>query len=182
MPEIETLRLQLRHCTFADEDELARIRGDAEVMRFIGDRKPQSREQVKELLYEITNHWQKHGFGRWAVVDKADNQFIGLCGLNYLDNTEEIEIGYLLAKPAWGKGIATEAAKACLRYGFEELQLEQIVAVAFPENIASRKVMEKLGMKYLKLKRLYEGIVAYYEIWRRDFRADDSPYRLQSDG
>jgi RimJ/RimL family protein N-acetyltransferase len=179
MPEIETLRLQLRHCTFADADDLARIRGDAEVMRFIGDRKPQSKEKVGELLREIIVHWQKHNFGRWAVINKADNQFIGICGFNYLNHTEEIEIGYLLAKSAWGKGLATEAAKACLRYGFEELQLEQIVAVAFPENIASRKVMEKLNMRYIKLEHLNEGLVAYYEIWRKEFKPDDSLYILK---
>ncbi len=181
MPEIETVRLRLRHCTFADLDDLLQIRGDAEVMRFIGDRKPQSKERVQELLQEIINHWQKHGFGRWAVIDKANDKFIGLCGLNYLEYIDEIEIGYLLAKPAWGKGFATESAKASLRYAFEELQLEQIVAVAFPENTASRKVMEKLGMKYVKHTQLFEGEVAYYEMWRKDFRPDDSPYWLNRD-
>lgn len=182
MPEIETLRLRLRHCTFADLDALWRIRSNAEVMRLIGDRKPQSRAQVRELLYEIINHWRQYGFGRWAVIDKTDNRLIGLCGLNYLDHTEEIEIGYLLARAAWGKGFATESAKATLRYGFEELQLEQIVAVAFPENIASRKVMEKLGMTYVKRLQLDEGEVACYEMWRRDFRPDDSYYQVKRNG
>lgn len=181
MPEIETLRLRLRHCTPADLEDLAQIRGDAEVMRFIGDRKPQTKDKVRELLDEIYQHWQKHGFGRWAVIDKSADQFIGLCGLNYLENTDETEIGYLLARSAWGKGYATESAKACLRYGFEELKLDQIVAVAFPENLVSRRVMEKLGMRYVKLTRYFEGEVAYYELRRKEFRPDNSPYILKRD-
>jgi ribosomal-protein-alanine N-acetyltransferase len=91
--------------------------------------------------------WKQHGFGRWALIHKPDKKLIGWCGLAPLDKTDEIEIGYGIAKEYWGRGLTTEAAAATIRYGFEELKLNQIVAVAMPENIASRRIMEKIGMR-----------------------------------
>src|SRR4051812_3515615 len=110
MPELETARLRLRHCTPDDLNDVLRIRSDAEVMRYIGNGKPQTTAQVKELLDDILAHWQKYGFGRWAVITKKQPQLIGLCGLSFLENTPEVELGYLLAKAYWGQGLASEIA------------------------------------------------------------------------
>lgn len=174
MPEIETARLRLRLCSKGDLDNLFKIRADRAVMRYIGDGMPQTHNQVKELLIEIEKHWIAYGFGRWAITLKPSDEIIGLCGLNFLEKSDEIEIGYLLSKPFWGKGIATEASRACLRYGFENINLERIVAVAYPENSASRKVLEKIGLKYVKTARFYDGILAYYEMLRKDYHSDHS--------
>lgn len=115
----------------------------------------------------------------WAVVHKIDNKTIGRCGLCFLDNTLEIELGYLLNPTYWSRGLATEAAKASLRYGFEELKFKEIVAVVQPENIASQRVMEKLGMKYEKDANYYQTNVVYYTIFRKEYYPDSSLYLLE---
>ncbi len=89
-----------------------------------------------------------------------------------LDDTPELV--YLLAKPYWGMGLATEAAKACLKYGFEELQLEQIIAVTRHENVASRRVLERIGMKHEKDVRLYDIDCVYYSISRKSYQPGNS--------
>lgn len=115
----------------------------------------------------------------WAVVDKIKNKIIGRCGLCFLDNTPEVELGYLLDRAYWDQGLATEASKASLRFGFAELKLEKIVAIAHPENIASRWVMEKVGMKYEKEAHYYHTNVVYYSISNKEYQADSSLYVLQ---
>lgn len=175
---IETARLRLRMFTLRDTDDYFLLRSDSEVMRYIGTGATSTRQQTTTKLSWVLMQWEKHGFGIWAVVDKKNEKLIGWSGLSSLDDTPEIEVGYGLARACWGTGMATEAARASLRYGFEELQLDRIVAVAVPENAASRRVMEKAGMCYVKPSHYYGVDVAYYEITREDFRSDNSPYIL----
>ena len=111
-----------------------------------------------------------HGFGRWALIDKATSALAGWCGLSYLEHTTEVEIGYGLAKDYWGTGLATQAAAATMNYGFEQLHLPRIVAVAYPENAASRRVLEKLGMKYVKNGQFFGVEMVYYEIRQEEYR------------
>ena len=172
---IETERLLLRRFTSEDADKLVALRADPEVMRYIGS---QSREKVLQRLGYYLSLYESHGFGMWAVVHKQIGALIGWCGLMYLDGTEEVEVGYGVAKQYWGQGLMTEAARASLRYGFERARLERIVAVAMPENAASRRIMEKLGMRYEKNARFYNHDLVYYAISRDGFRTDDSYYRL----
>jgi ribosomal-protein-alanine N-acetyltransferase len=171
MQSVETERLLLRPFERDDLDEFASINADADVMRYIGDGKPQTRAQTEMRLNAILDHWAQHGFGLWAVVDKASNALIGFCGLQYLDNTAEIEVGYRLARQFWGLGYATEAAAATLRYAFEVLGLDRIVAVVQPENFASQSVIEKIGLRYVKEARFYNSDVEYYAITRSEFEA-----------
>jgi RimJ/RimL family protein N-acetyltransferase len=173
---IETARLYLRPFTSDDLDMFAAIRSDPEVMRFIGNGKPQSRDQTSARLKAIIEHRNRHGFGLWAATDKLSRDLIGFCGLQHLDNTEEIEVGYCLAAHCWGRGLASEAARASLRYGFEELSSERIVAVVQPENLASCRVLEKVGLKYVRNARFYDTEVKYYDIARDEHRPDDSTY------
>lgn len=171
MQMIETERLLCRPLTSDDLDQFASINADADVMRYIGDGKPQTRAQTEMRLNAILDHWNQHGFGLWALVDKASNALIGFCGLQYLDNTAEIEVGYRLAKQYWGMGFATEAAAATLRYAFEVLGLDRIVAVVQPQNFASQSVIEKIGLRYVKDARFYNSDVEYYAITRSEFEA-----------
>lgn len=166
---IETQRLILRPFASHDLDAFASMNADADVVRYIGDGKPQTRAQTQTRLNAILDHWEQHGFGLCAVVDKATRDFAGFCGLQYLDNTSEIEVGYRLAKRFWGMGLASEAARASLRYGFEELGLDRIVAVVHPENVASQSVLEKVGLRYVKDARFYNSDVEYYAITREEF-------------
>jgi RimJ/RimL family protein N-acetyltransferase len=167
-PPLETERLRL--CPFmpADADDLFRVYSDPLVMRYIS-RGVRSREETITALADQIEHWRQHGFGMWALREKRSDDFIGRCGLRVLDRTQEVEVGYTLARSAWGKGYATEAARQALSFGFEEAGLERIVAVAQPENVASRHVMEKLGMRFEKDAYFYDSIVVYYAIDRETF-------------
>jgi len=175
---IETARLHIRRFTLADIDTLAALRADKEVMRYIHT-VPQTRDVVQKRIETFGIQYVERGFAQWAVEDKASNALIGWCGFSYLDDTPpDIEIGYGLGKLHWGKGFASEAARACLRYGFENLNFERVAAVAMPENSASRHVMEKCGLKYLRDSFHWGVDVAYYEIRREDFKPAAEPYKL----
>jgi RimJ/RimL family protein N-acetyltransferase len=174
MRTIETVRVYLRPFSSNDLDAFASMNTDAEVMRYIGDGKPQTRAQSQMRLNAILDHWDQHGFGLCAVVDRATREFADFCGLLYLDNTSEIEFGYRLAKRFWGIGLATEAARAGLKHGSEELGLDRVVAVVHPENVASQWVIQKIGLRYVKDARFYNGDVEYYAITRQEFEQDDS--------
>ncbi len=147
MQEIETPRLYLRQFTPDDFDDLYRIYSDSEVMKYVSEG-VRNREETAADLFGIIADWEKHAFGLWTVINKQNNQLIGDGGLRFLGKTPEVEVGYVLAKAYWGKGLASEVAAASLKYGFEVLKLDKIVAVADAENITSRRVMEKVGMKY----------------------------------
>jgi RimJ/RimL family protein N-acetyltransferase len=176
MASVETARLLLRMFRPDDLDSLAALVADRDVMRYVGHGEPASREEADAALKSIILHWETHGFGRWAVIDKATQSFIGFGGLRSLLGTPEVV--YHLAKSRWGSGLATELARASLRYGFEEHRFDQIVAIAKPENAASIHVMEKLGMRFDKLTSYYDITVVQYEIKQAEFAADDSPYLL----
>jgi ribosomal-protein-alanine N-acetyltransferase len=103
----------------------------------------------------MVNHWSQHGFGMWALLRKADGAFVGRCGLRYLEESPEVELGYTLAKPFWGQGFATEASRAVVCYAFEVLRLGRLVAIADPANAASVNVMKKVGM-------VFEGMGEFY--------------------
>jgi RimJ/RimL family protein N-acetyltransferase len=178
VPEIETARLWLRAFTPGDLDELQLVFGDTEVMKYISGGKPRTREETETGLRRTIEGWQRRGFGLWAVVEKATDKVIGYCGLIFLEETPEIEVAYGLAKSSWGKGFATEAAHASLRFGFEELKLDRIVAVVNPQNSASQRVLEKLGMKYTKHERHYDADLMYYEISKSDYQSVLNQTRL----
>ena len=182
IPVVETERLVLRAFGLSDLDDFARLRADAEVMRYIGTGTPHTREQTLERLRANVGRWHANGFGHWAVVEKSSRELMGWCGLARLDETPEVEVGYGLGRKFWGAGAATEVARASLRFGFEEHGLERIAAVAMPSNTASRRVMEKLGMRYLRDAHYYGAEVVYYAVARAEFRHSDAPYVLHKRG
>jgi ribosomal-protein-alanine N-acetyltransferase len=173
MSPLETPRLLLRPFTRDDAADHARIYAKPEVTRFLargpflGEAAAQRSRAALELFID---HWREHGFGVWAVIDRATGALIGQCGLKYLPESPEVEILYALDTPYWGRGIATEAAAAALRHGFESTSLERIVAVAMPEHRGSHRVMQKIGMTYEGLVEVYGGIRAVlYAISRGAF-------------
>jgi ribosomal-protein-alanine N-acetyltransferase len=181
IPTIETERLTLREFDPQDVNRLAAILSDPEVMRYMPGGEARSREQSEAAWRSIVVHWERYGFGWWAVVCKADANIIGWCGLAMIDEppeTVDVEVAYLLARPYWGRGIATEGAHASLRYGFEELDLDRIIALAFPENVASRRVMEKNGLVYEKVVHLWGLDLVQYAIARDAFRPTGAAYTL----
>jgi RimJ/RimL family protein N-acetyltransferase len=170
---LETPRLLLRPFTRADAADHARIYAKPEVTRYLS-RGPflgaEAARRSRVALDLFIDHREKHGFGVWAVVDRATGALIGQCGLKYLPESPEVEILYALDTPYWGKGLATEAAAAALRHSFESTGLARIVAVALPEHRGSHRVMEKLGMTYEGRVEVYGGIRAVlYAISREAF-------------
>lgn len=171
METLETERLRLRPFTLDDVDAYYEgISRDAEVMRYLPGGKPRQRSDSSWVISYFIRHADLHGFGVWAVEDKQSAALIGHAGLEYIPNADEVEIAYTLAKAYWGRGLATEAARASLRYGFEALDLAEIYGLAFPANEASQKVMRKLGMTYQGVTdRYYGSELACYHITREGY-------------
>jgi len=176
MPEIETERLRHRMLRPDDLSGLMSIVGDSEVMTYLGVESgiALSREEAEEALTKMIAFWHKQGFGRWAVLNKSNDRMIGLCGLRLMEDTPELF--YAFARDVWGLGLATESAKACLRYGLEELGFDRIIAACRHANAASIRVMEKIGMRYEKDIK-YQGVDAVcYAMTPDTFIVDDSKY------
>ena len=164
---LETERLLLRRFTERDVDAVFALRGDAEIMRFI--RSPQKRQESVNWLKLVSSLWETERIGFCAVIEKRSGALVGWCGLWRLKETGETEIGYAIDRRFWGKGLATEAARAFLDYGFETLKLDKIAAVARPENIGSRRVMEKLGMTFDYTGEFYGRDLVHYSISRESW-------------
>jgi RimJ/RimL family protein N-acetyltransferase len=174
VPEIETARLRLRAFTPDDLDALSSIYGDPDVARGFITRKPKSKEETLAMLTRDIERFDKRGVGVWGVVDKENQELIGRAALQYLDRTPEVEVSFILAKPYWGRGLATEAAEALLKYGFEGAGLERIVGVAHVDHVASHRVMEKAGMRYERDGRFYGSDMRYYSIPRKEYQRGNS--------
>jgi len=168
-PVVRTEHLTLRGFVPGDVDRLAEIIGDPEVMRYFPGGRPWPRESAEREVGKIIDHWGRRGYGRWAVVH-GDGRMIGWCGIEFVDELGETEVAYLLDKGYWNRGYATEAAWVSLGFGFKEVGLESIIALAFPDNIASRRVMEKTGMVYEKAIHIWNSDLVQYRITRDMFR------------
>jgi ribosomal-protein-alanine N-acetyltransferase len=177
VPIVETERLILCDFELHDLDELSAILGKPAVMRYMPGGNPFPRVRAEKTLRGIIGHWEERGFGWWAVRQRDSPNLIGWCGLTYLKELDEVEVAYLFDEPHWRKGFATEAALASLRYGFNNVGLDTIVALAHVDNIASRRVMEKCGMTYVENLHLWGLELAKYTISRveHDTRAGNRP-------
>jgi ribosomal-protein-alanine N-acetyltransferase len=167
MDEIETDRLRLRIFTPDDLDELALIFSDPLVLKYLQPGRAASREETDTALLSMIRHWQRHGYGRWAVVHRSTQKLIGYGGLRCFDGTPELV--YLLARPYWNRGFATELANRCLEYGFMRHEFEHIIALTRPRNMASRRVMEKIGMRYEQRTNVFNIDVVKYCLTREAY-------------
>ncbi len=150
MNVLETERLTLRRLVPEDAADMYRIYGDPQTMRFMGDPPASVAAERENIRAHIANHYERHGVGLWATLLRESGRLIGRCGLmrKQIDGAAEIEIAYLLERGHWGRGLATEAARAVLAYGFTRCACRRIVAVIHPLNTASLRVAEKIGMRY----------------------------------
>lgn len=147
----ETDRLILRALQAKDIDSVMNFWGNDEVMKYCGGSSC-DKTQIRNGINNYINSQKERGFSAFAVVLKEINEVIGACGYNYTKNENEIELIYHFAKKYWGKGYATEAGKTCVKYAKEHLEINKIKASVHPDHISSRKVLEKLGFKYMGLK------------------------------
>lgn len=165
-PILETERLWLRELSLDDAPVMFELDSDPEVVRYLG-RAPlasvdESRQRIAERMLE---DYARHGFGRWAMLLKAASPsgpdgnepggaFVGVAGLKWLPELNEVDIGYGLLPRYWGRGLATEAARAALEYGFRSLGLSRIIGLVDAPHRASIRVLEKCGL-------VYEQVVEY---------------------
>jgi len=133
---------------FSPEDAggLLQLNDDPDVLNFTGDPPFENINSAREFIHNY-NHYRKHGFGRWTILDKHDNSFIGWCGLKYSPELDEVDIGFRILKSQRNRGIATETGLAALEYGFTKLKLHRIVARVIDSNTGSLKVISKLEMQ-----------------------------------
>lgn len=155
---LETRRLVIRSFTPQDAALLhERVFGDPEAMRYIPRGASPSVERTRASIERFIRHEREHGFGLWAVELKDTGELIGDCGLFLVEGSgPEVEVAYHFGKAWWGRGIATEAASASLAFGLGEAGLREIIAICFPDHIASRRVMEKCGMRFAGPARYYD--------------------------
>lgn len=146
---LETDRFLLRELTVDDAMSFYELNENPKVIQYTGDR---SFESVEEALSFLQNYkdYEENGYGRWAVIDKSNNEFLGWCGLKYDPSKEETDLGFRFFEKFWNRGVATESAIACLKYGLDQLKIKKIVGRAMSENIASIKVLQKLGFIFDK--------------------------------
>jgi ribosomal-protein-alanine N-acetyltransferase len=169
MYEIETERTVLRMPTINDLDDLAAIFANPQVMKYLDiDCRPLSREQSEIVLISIINNWKKRGFGRWAIINKKENKFIGLAGFRSHEDTAELF--YVLDEAHWGKGLATEIARDILKAGFDRHKFPRIIAMTRPANTASRNVLHKIGMSFERELDVYGIWAVQYIIAKEDFQ------------
>lgn len=159
---IETERLILRPFTLDDIEATYQMNLNPEISRYTHDGGVKTREEIEHLIRTTTlKDYETHGFGRFAVDYKPEGRFIGFCGLKYLDDFKEVDIGYRFVQDLWGRGIATEAGKACMEFGFKDLKLDKIIGLVLPDNLGSVRVLQKLGLHFVKEDE-DEGMVYHY--------------------
>lgn len=146
---LETDHLLLREFEVSDAKNFYELNLNPNVIKYTGNK---AFKDINEAKYFLENYsdYQRNGFGRWAVINKANQVFLGWCGLKYDEKLNETDIGFRFFEHFWNLGFATESAKACIDYGFAKLNLKTIIGRAMKENSASVKVLEKIGLQYVR--------------------------------
>ncbi len=167
--DLDTAHLRLRLFDPHDVATLDRLYGNPRVMRYLqhgASSVTNAPEDAGHAVHHFLDHWDAYGFGVWAVEEKATGALIGWCGLHYLPGSAEAELAYVLDEPYWHRGLATEAAHASVRDGFERVGLQRIVAVVDAKNVASCRVLEKVGLVAERTDRMDDRDVVLYAVTR----------------
>ncbi|MFG0293708.1 MAG: GNAT family N-acetyltransferase [Phycisphaerales bacterium JB050] len=161
----ETERIEHRAFTLDDSEAFYRLNSHPEVLRYTGEPPLGSLEDARQAVAAYPD-FESVGFGRWACVLKETSAVIGFCGLKYLPDLNEVDVGFRFLPEYWGQGLATETCSACIAFGFEVLELPRVLALVLKENAASIRVLEKCGMTR-RGEIVYEGERALkYEVIR----------------
>ena len=156
IPTLETPDLILRPWKLEDADSLLRILQEPDILKYFPPTTFTLEKTQGYIKHQLT-HWQEHGYGHWAVTLKEEGRLAGWDGLEYLPETDENEVAYLLSHQVWGQGYATQAARAAVRYGFDTTGLRSIIGLVHPENSGSIRVLEKCGLTFIDCK-VYWGL------------------------
>ena len=151
----ETDRLILREILPSDAESFYELDSDPAVHTFLGNNPIKTLDEAHETITRIRQQYKDFGIGRWAAIEKSSGDFIGWTGLKYIDYEDNNhinfhDVGYRLIPRFWGKGYATESAKAAIQYGFETMKLEEIIGTTHIDNKASRNALEKCGLKFIE--------------------------------
>ena len=171
MPMLETERLILRALSADDADSLHRISNEPNVRLYLWDDEPILEATVKSLIEQSDRMFSKERIGVFGIRMHGREDLLGFCGFVRLEGMEESELWYELTQEVWGRGLATEAARACVRYAFEDVGMERVIAGADAPNTASLRVIEKLGMNYLGNINPSASKEPYFALSREDFFA-----------
>ena len=153
----ETAHLTVRRLGPDDAAAMLAVYGDAEAMRWVDDGRPIEPAECKRWVEVTLGNYERRGYGMSVLVERSTAEVVGFCGLVHPGGQEEPELKYALLRSAWGRGLATEAARGMLRYGRETLGIRRVIATIAPANAASRRVLEKAGMRYREQRVAADG-------------------------
>ncbi len=164
--KITTDRLLLRAFQKEDAAGFFTMNADPLVLQYTGD-VPFLNEAAAEAFITGYQHYQTYGYGRWTVLEQTTGEYLGFCGLKYHPNTGEVDLGFRFLRKFWGNGYATEAATACLHYGFNVLEIPCIIGRAQARNLASIRVLKKIGMEFVKTFDFEGSPGVLYQVCKR---------------
>lgn len=178
----ETERLIVREILTSDIDGMFELDSDPEVHRYLGNNPVTDREQINNVINNIRQQYIDNGIGRWAIIDKKTNDFIGWTGLKFVtelinNHQNYYDLGYRLIRRYWGQGIATGTAMISLDYAFNILHVEEVHAAASCENIGSNKILQKIGLNLIETF-YYEDIQCnWYKLDKPEYERNRKPNR-----
>jgi RimJ/RimL family protein N-acetyltransferase len=170
----ETNRLILREILLTDVEGMFELDSDPEVHKYLGNKPVTQKDQIIYIINFIRQQYSDNGIGRWAVVDKKTNAFIGWTGLKFvteLTNNHQnyYDLGYRLIRKYWGQGIATETAIVSLEYAFNKLSVNEVYAAASIDNISSNKIIKKVGLKFIESFYYEDTKCNWYKIEKNEY-------------
>ena len=173
---LETERLRFATWRKDDWSEFRKLTADPLVVRYLGTGEPWPDERVQEFVARQCQNWEKHRICLWKLLPKDSDTLIGICGLQHLPEGPDVEIGWWLAPSHWGQGLATEAARQALAYGFQVIKLQRIVAIAQAANRDSLRVMDRIGMRFER-EAVHKGLRVVLYVIDRDMFSAQQPNR-----
>lgn len=170
----ETPRFILRELEETDAEGIFELDSNPVVHKYLGNNPIKTLQEAKDIIQHVRKQYLDNGIGRWAIVDKSTNEFIGWAGMKWNTNTFNnqqnfYDIGYRLIERHWGKGIATECAIASLNYGFETLNAEKLLGIAHIDNIGSNKILQSIGLKFKEAFKHEGDDCNWYELTREEW-------------
>ena len=179
---IETERLYFRNFKQEDIEGVWALDSDPEVHKYLGNEPLISKEQIPPIIKSIQDQYERNGIGRWAAFRKEDDKFIGWSGLKYIDKEGDgiihsHDVGYRFIRAFWGMGYATESAKAGLAYGFNVMNLPLIYGIAHHKNIASNKVLKKIGLEYVEERMFFNAPHICYQLTKEAYVKLDPKFK-----
>src|SRR5262245_4063168 len=171
MVTLETDRLTLRMLRESDLDAYAEMCADPEVMRYIGDGQPLSRPMAWRKLAMVVGHWTLRGYGLWAAEERSSGILVGYVGFWNPEGWPGFELGWTLRRSFWGRGYATEGARAALQYAFIEMGRPQVISLIQPENAASIRVAQRLGEQFVDSTEVMGKRALVYRITKEEWQA-----------